>query len=82
MRDGVLNCPNCGAPVTGGRCEYCGTIFQKEKHAVMIKVDGHALAKCLYDARGGGGGTGAVQGSYLPNSDAPCIYEWSSKKEI
>ena len=27
MRDGVLNCPNCGAPVTGGRCEYCGTLF-------------------------------------------------------
>ena len=22
-----LNCPNCGAPVTGPRCEYCGTLF-------------------------------------------------------
>ena len=21
------NCPNCGAPVTGDRCEYCGTVF-------------------------------------------------------
>ena len=21
------NCPNCGAPVTGRRCEYCGTAF-------------------------------------------------------
>lgn len=22
-----LNCPNCGAPVMGPRCEYCGTLF-------------------------------------------------------
>ena len=22
-----LNCPNGGAPVTGERCEYCGTVF-------------------------------------------------------
>ncbi len=22
-----LNCPNCGAPITGDRCEYCGTQF-------------------------------------------------------
>lgn len=22
-----LNCPNCGAPITGDRCEYCGTLF-------------------------------------------------------
>jgi hypothetical protein len=22
-----LNCPNCGAPVRGRECEYCGTVF-------------------------------------------------------
>lgn len=22
-----LNCPNCGAPVGGWKCEYCGTRF-------------------------------------------------------
>lgn len=22
-----LNCPNCGAPITGERCEYCGAVF-------------------------------------------------------
>ena len=22
-----LNCPNCGAPITGIQCEYCGTMF-------------------------------------------------------
>lgn len=21
------NCPNCGAPITGPRCEYCGTLL-------------------------------------------------------
>ena len=23
----TTNCPNCGAPITGSRCEYCGTDF-------------------------------------------------------
>jgi len=23
----LLNCPNCGAPVTAEKCEYCGTVF-------------------------------------------------------
>lgn len=23
----MYNCPNCGAPITGPKCEYCGTIF-------------------------------------------------------
>ena len=23
----VLNCPNCGAPITGEKCEYCGTVI-------------------------------------------------------
>ena len=22
-----LNCPNCGAPISGAKCEYCGTQF-------------------------------------------------------
>lgn len=24
------NCPNCGAPVTGNKCEYCGTVFNHD----------------------------------------------------
>ena len=24
------NCPNCGAPITGPFCEYCGTIFDSD----------------------------------------------------
>ena len=23
------NCPNCGAPITSSKCEYCGTDFEK-----------------------------------------------------
>lgn len=23
----MSNCPNCGAPIVGPSCEYCGTIF-------------------------------------------------------
>ena len=23
----TTNCPNCGAPITGLQCEYCGTMF-------------------------------------------------------
>ena len=26
MRE-LLNCPNCGAAITGVKCEYCGTLF-------------------------------------------------------
>ena len=25
----ITNCPNCGAPVSGGVCEYCGTKFKE-----------------------------------------------------
>lgn len=32
----VTNCPNCGAPIQGGACPYCGTRFlkcaEKEDH--------------------------------------------------
>lgn len=28
MKDGDrLNCPNCGAPIVNGKCDYCGAIF-------------------------------------------------------
>ena len=26
----MTNCPNCGAPITGAKCEYCETVFEKE----------------------------------------------------
>ena len=27
----MLSCPNCGAPITGSKCEYCRTDFEKSK---------------------------------------------------
>jgi len=46
-----LNCPNCGAPITGERCEYCGSVFYdwacidadkpffiKYKHGDMVRM--------------------------------------------
>lgn len=27
IKNNVLNCPNCGAPITGANCEYCGSVF-------------------------------------------------------
>lgn len=27
----MRNCPNCGAPINGDKCEYCGTVFVKDK---------------------------------------------------
>ena len=27
----IINCPNCGAPINGPRCEYCGTIFSSQE---------------------------------------------------
>ena len=27
----ITNCPNCGAPVNGSICEYCGTKFTQEE---------------------------------------------------
>lgn len=30
----MTNCKNCGAPLTGGKCEYCGTEYD------TICVDG------------------------------------------
>lgn len=30
------NCPNCGAPITGTNCEYCGTVFHPEEERRRI----------------------------------------------
>ena len=27
IANNILNCPNCGAPINGANCEYCGVIF-------------------------------------------------------
>lgn len=37
-----LNCPNCGAPISGSACEYCGTVFRKKK-TIKLYADGQVI---------------------------------------
>ena len=27
----IHNCPNCGAPIKGSKCEYCDTVFDDSR---------------------------------------------------
>lgn len=31
----MTNCPNCGAPLVGGRCEYCGTLSPESEERIQ-----------------------------------------------
>ena len=44
------NCPNCGAPISGIKCEYCGTQFfdladiELNKYAFLrVRIDNNVL---------------------------------------
>ena len=38
--DKLTNCPNCGAPITSSKCEYCGTVFRDfDREIYMLKQD-------------------------------------------
>lgn len=43
------NCPNCGAPVTGRVCEYCGTRHAKESEHIRIDVKAEYTEVCSWD---------------------------------
>ena len=30
-----VNCPNCGAPLVGGRCEYCGSLSPEAEEKIQ-----------------------------------------------
>lgn len=34
----ISNCPNCGAPIVGNKCEYCGTIFNGQED-LYLRLD-------------------------------------------
>ena len=34
----MTNCPNCGAPITGRACEYCGTVFPGRQNVIKAKT--------------------------------------------
>ena len=36
--DRLYNCPNCGAPITGPKCEYCGTVFEHKPNEESVKI--------------------------------------------
>ena len=31
----MTSCPNCGAPLVGGRCEYCGTASPESEERIQ-----------------------------------------------
>ena len=33
------NCPNCGAPFTGGKCAYCGTERAEERREYCSRIE-------------------------------------------
>lgn len=40
------NCPNCGAVITGPKCEYCGTAFEDYKViATAVCADGEEIVE-------------------------------------
>lgn len=54
----MINCPNCGAPITGDKCEYCGSNFghlnseirrlQNETQAIRLQMEQeHMLAVAI-----------------------------------
>lgn len=50
MEHSKLNCPNCGAPIKGALCDYCGTVFYDlanvelgQKSFLRIKISGTVL---------------------------------------
>ena len=54
----MKNCPNCGAPITSNRCEYCNTVIYNEddtKKEVLLELkrletEAHKLKfKLAYD---------------------------------
>ena len=34
----MTNCPNCGAPITGRACDYCGTAFHIPQDPIKAKT--------------------------------------------
>ena len=42
MRKEGANCPNCGAPMKGGRCEYCGTEMERTGESYVV-IDSESI---------------------------------------
>lgn len=49
------NCPNCGAPITSWKCDYCDTVFEKDGlektekiHVQMEQLQTYKQIESLY----------------------------------
>ena len=42
----MTNCKNCGAVLTGAKCEYCGTVYEEERPAETVNF--YADGKLIY----------------------------------
>lgn len=38
-RKKLTNCKNCGAPLKGSVCEYCGTVYRENQIYMNVNVD-------------------------------------------
>lgn len=50
----VTNCPNCGAIITSTKCEYCGTIFDRNGNTGVTASSFNAdpVGRDLYEDEG------------------------------
>jgi hypothetical protein len=55
------NCPNCGAPITGSCCDYCGTHLED-----ILKLASGRPVKITFEI--GGKGKGFSQIADIPDS--------------
>ena len=39
----MCRCPNCGAPITGSNCEYCGTVFDADADSLADGRNEHCV---------------------------------------
>ena len=59
----ACNCPNCGAPVRGPICEYCGTTLIPPGEVVeRVYADNYAfMGNAMLEASTGGSGCGGFR---------------------
>ena len=43
------NCPNCGAPLADGKCEYCGTESREKKKELKYFYMGKEIKHPTYE---------------------------------
>lgn len=54
----MTNCPNCGAPIVGPKCEYCDTVFKKSGQPTIGLELGYEGARDLFLSYKNTGGNG------------------------